>query len=173
MIFRAKITMDGIIVSDLLKGYNDLHPVIQHYMLDPLDSAANNLARECYPNLHSILMIYWDIHKTEMITIFTDCYPEDDLPEWVVYDKFRVDMIKRMVDWLFTVLGDADWWIDDENPSATDINFSEAISFPLMAEPMCYEIASRSTSQLGINMTVDLRVILEALGKIDSEDAKI
>lgn len=165
--------MNAIIVSDLLKGYNDLHHVIQHYMLDPLDSAANTLARECYPNLHSILMIYWDIHRAEMITIFINCYPEDGLPEWVVYDKFRVDMIKRMVDWLFTVLGGADWWVDDENPNATDVNFAEAISFPLMAESMHYEISSRTMSQLSINMTIDLRMILEALGKVDSEDAKI
>lgn len=158
--------MDGLITCDLLKGYPDLHGITRQYVMDSLDTAALHLAEHDNPYLCNMLMKCWDTHKTEMIEIFDRCYPENELPKWVNYEGFREDMIERMTGHLFTVLADADWWIDDENPSATKINFSDIISFPIMAEPMCYEISSRATDQLSINMSVDLRAALDDLRNV-------
>lgn len=154
--------MDGISVCDLLENHHDLHPIIQHYHLDALDIIAQEMAVKYYPKLCGMFMGYWDIHKAEMITIFDDCFPKNDLPIWVDYNKFREDMIESMIDYLFQILSDPGNWVDDENPSATDVNFAEAISFPITAEPMCYEISSRATDYLSINMRVDLRMALDA-----------
>lgn len=158
--------MDGLVTCDLLKDHSDLHTVTQQYVMDSLDKAALYLAEHDHPASRDMLMKYWDTHKVEMIEIFDRCYPENELPKWADYNGFREDMIERMAGHLFTVLADADWWIDDENPSATKINFADTISFPIMAEPMCYEISSRATDQLSINMSVDLRLALDNLGDV-------
>ena len=154
--------MDGILVCDLLKNHHDLHPIIQHYCFDALDIIAQEMAVKYYPKLCGIFMKYWDLHKAEMITIFTDCYPKDSLPIWVDHNKFREDMIGRMIDRMLQILSDPGLWIDDENPSATFVNFADTISFPITAEPMCYEISSRATDYLSINMRVDMRTALDA-----------
>lgn len=162
--------MDGIATCDLLKNHGDLHPIITGYLLTELDIAVNESAVNDYhydPDYPAILMKYWDMYKAEMIHIFENSFPEEDIPRWVSQDVFKHDMLVDMADTLFDYLSD-DIHENDRKRGSIIVNFVEPMLLPFCARKMSYDMIQWAEDYTSIDMIVKTAIINEYSAKASS-----
>ncbi len=124
---------------------------------DPLEKRVNQLANIRYfSNFGSILILYWDHYKSQMMKLFEEHYPKEELPKWVNYDLFRINMISSMVQTLFTEIIENDFH-KHSSDTHIDVDFSYDLGLALYSQHLDTGRSGifSDVSRLNINMTVD------------------